>query len=422
MNDVRPVRAAKVARSPAPRLEPSVRRRRVLYLSGFDPRGPSFYHKTYREEAERHCALSGAPIAVGARRSLGPLIQSWTVTAAIDGHPVETRYDFLRWDDIIRDHWPRRQSSVWADTLWAFWVFLRTGALRTIFRATWPVLITVSLPAVFILLQLLLALTAGWGLAALAGAFGAPWFLALPAGFAAAAGIIFLGRWLEGRLNVYWLGRIYAFTVRDARGEVAGLEERRNAFARTVVEAVAAGDADEILLVGHSLGTPLAVSVMARALAIDPELARRGPRLAVLTLGPTTPILSLMPEAGWFRDELRTLAAADVPWIDFSAPPDGACFALVDPVRIFDPAFRRTEGGPAWPKLLNVRMMDVVDRATYDRARRDWARMHFQYLMAGDRLAEYDYFMITAGAVPLQERFAHRAGVKDYAGLRPFRT
>ncbi|MGQ7793784.1 hypothetical protein ACUN0C_15365 [Faunimonas sp. B44] len=422
MNDGRPVRGARADRARAQRLEPSVRRRRVLYLSGFDPRGPSFYHKTYREEAERHSALSGAPIEVGPRRSLGPLVQSWAVTAAIDGHPVETRYDFLRWDDIIRAHWPRRQLAVWVNTLWAFSVFLRTGALGRIFRATWPVLITVSLPALFVLLQVLLALGAGWGAAALVSAFGAPTVAAVLAALLAAAGIILLGRWLEGRLNVYWLGRIYAFTVRDARGEVAGLDERRDAFARIVVEAAAAGDADEILLVGHSLGTPLAVSVMARALALDPAIARRGQRLAVLTLGPTTPILSLMPEAGWFRDELRTLAAADVPWLDFSAPPDGACFALVDPVRIFDPAFPRGEDAPAWPKLLNVRMMDLVDRATYDRARRDWARMHFQYLMAGDRLAEYDYFMITAGAVPLQDRYAHRAGVKDYAGLRPFRT
>jgi hypothetical protein len=46
--------------------------------------------------------------------------------------------------------------------------------------------------------------------------------------------------------------------------------------------------------------------------------------------------------------------------------------------------------------------------------------MHFQYIMASALKTEYDYFAITAGAVPLSERFLAREGVKGYSALRPF--
>lgn len=400
---------------------PPVLRRHVFYLSGFDPRGAAFYHRMYRDEAEKHSALSGAALDVGPRRALGPHVQSWTVTSETAGATVETRYDFLRWDDIVREHWPRARLAVWRDTLWAFLIFLRTGILRTVFRTTYPVFVTCTLPAAVIAPQILLTLAAAGAAMALAGLVtGRPIAIGLPAALLAGAAAFRLTLRIEKAANADWLGRIYAFTVKDARRQVAGLDARRDHFAALIAQAVREGGAQEILVVGHSLGTPLAISVMARALARDPQLDRRGPAVALLTLGQTTPILSLMPEADWFREEVRALARSDLDWIDFSAPPDGACFALVDPVRIFDPQAPRPDG-EARPKLLNARFMDLIEATTYRRVKRDWMRVHFQYLMAGDRLAAYDYFAITTGPLLLAERYAERRSVTDYSGLRPFR-
>ncbi|MYZ47925.1 hypothetical protein [Propylenella binzhouense] len=398
-----------------------VRRRHVLYLSGFDPRGPAFYHRLYRSEAARRAEATGERIEVGRRKTTDPLVQTWTVKAEIGGMPTETRYDFLRWDDIIRAHWPRSQVRIWLDSLWAYWTMMRTGVIGRSGRISWPLAITGSLAALYILLQVALAVLAAWCIWTALAAFGTPEPLRWAASLAAVAAVLVLGHRYEKRLNVYWLGRIYAFTVRDARDRVAGLEDRRDAFARMIVEAVNSGDADEVLVVGHSLGTPLAVSAAARALRIDPGIAGKDTRLAVLTLGTTVSMLSLMPEAERFRREVRELASSDVPWLDFSAPTDGACYAMVDPVRIFDPSFVRPDGREAWPKLLNMRMAEIIEAKTYARIKRDWARMHFQYLMAGDRRGEYDFFAITAGPLTLPGRYAHRQGVKDYAGLKLFR-
>ncbi len=56
-------------------------------------------------------------------------------------------------------------------------------------------------------------------------------------------------------------------------------------FAGYLVDAVRGSDADEVVIVGHSSGSFLAVDVLDRALARDPALGRRGPRVALLTIG-----------------------------------------------------------------------------------------------------------------------------------------
>ena len=107
-----------------------VRRRRVLYVSGFDPRGASFYHRMLRDEAAKHATMAGEPIDIGTRRTVSPIVQAWTVAGGSGSDAVETVYEFLRWDDIVREHWPRRTLRVWADTLVATWVYLRAGVVR----------------------------------------------------------------------------------------------------------------------------------------------------------------------------------------------------------------------------------------------------------------------------------------------------
>ena len=399
-----------------------IRRRRVLYVSGFDPRGPSFYHRMLRDECAKHTVLSGTPMIVGQRRTVSPLVQAWTVLSGENGEEVETRYEFLRWDDIIREHWPRSMMRVWAESIHATWVYIRAGITRAAFRTSFPIGITMHLPMVLILAQILLfALAAALFIGVMPGLLDWPIWTGLLATLTAAIGIVLLARRIDAKINAHWSGRIMAFTVRDARNQVEHIEARRNAMADYLVAAIAENSEDEVLLVGHSLGTPLATSVMALALERDPELGRRGPEVALLTLGQTTPMLSLMPEAKWFRDHLRiagTAPASSVSWIDFTSPIDGACFALVDPVTGANPDFRPAEGVEPCPKLLNARLIELVDPATYAKVKRDWIRVHFQYLMAGERLGDYDYFRIIGGPVTLNERYAHRPSVKDFSRLR----
>ena len=48
-----------------------VRRRHVLYVSGFDPQGPGHYHALYAEQAAAQARVTGERIEVGARQRQG---------------------------------------------------------------------------------------------------------------------------------------------------------------------------------------------------------------------------------------------------------------------------------------------------------------------------------------------------------------
>jgi hypothetical protein len=85
-----------------------------------------------------------------------------------------------------------------------------------------------------------------------------------------------------------------------------------------------------------------------------------------------------------------------LPWVDVSGPTDPLGFFNVDPVveaGIHDaPAHR--------PRLVTARFFRMFHLETYRKLRRDKLRLHFQYLMANEIPAAYDYFRITAGPGP----------------------
>ncbi|MCC6303939.1 MAG: hypothetical protein IT545_01955, partial [Rhodobacteraceae bacterium] len=162
-------------------------------------------------------------------------------------------------------------------------------------------------------------------------------------------------------------------------------------------------------VVGHSIGTHLAVSLVA-ALLREGRLRPGGPALGLLTLGQTIPMMSFLPGATRLRADLRLLAtAAAITWVDVSAPADGACFALCDPVAVSGVA----PPGQRWPLVLSCAFSQTLAPATWARLRRRFFRLHFQYLCAFDAIAgrpdAYDYFAITAGPLTLAARHAGRS-------------
>ena len=74
----------------------------------------------------------------------------------------------------------------------------------------------------------------------------------------------------------------------------------------------------------------------------------------------------------------------------------------------------RTRGGPS----ITVGLRDMLTDAAYDRVRGSQFRMHYQYVMANDRRAPYDYFMLICGPVPVTEWAADPDGVVKRFGER----
>ncbi len=383
----------------------SVQVRKVFYISGFDPRGASHYHRLYRTHAAEQGKVNGLSFEVSGRKRLNEHSQGWEIRSRdAEGHEARVHMEFLRWDDIVRAQWATGPARMLADLIYCIRIYLLSGLIARFGRASRQQLIAALYPPVFVLLAVLLALGVGYGVYALAS-------LALPSAMtplAAALGVVgaaaFLkGAWMLGdRAAAFWLLRIYAFSARWAHGEVPELEQRIDTFASRIARALHAAEPDdEVLVVAHSVGTMIVVPAITRALR-ELDALPRG-RLTLITLGQCIPLISFHPEAVRYREELQALANDErLLWVDYTARTDGACFPLLDFVAATG---LETQPGRG-PKLLSPRFFKLYEPPRYRRLRRDWYTMHFLYLMSTDLAGDYDFFAITAGPQSLRSRHA----------------
>ncbi len=395
-----------------------MKRRKVFYISGFDPKGPAGYHDLYVEQAQRQSALSGMHIDVGRRRKAGDHVAQWQVHAIEDGHAVETDYCFLRWDDVIRNEWPRGAWRVFGLMAGVYLRYIRSGVLRRVLANSWPTFIAGSYPIAAMVLCLVGLWLAGFVLAAvLCAAAGWPIWVAAVIAVPFAVGLYPpVAQWVDDRLQMHWVSRIYVFSLKQSARSVDAYEDRVRQMTAIVAAAADEADLDEILVVGHSTGAQTAVSVVAGALQQNPQLGHSS-RLALLTLGGSIPMLSWQPDAGWFREHLQQVAhCPHLDWLDFSAAQDGASFPLHDPV--ISTGISHADPDHPKPKLLSIQLMNLYERERFLQIRRKYGLVHFHYLMAGEKLADYDYFAITAGCRFMADRYAHRPAVREFDRFR----
>jgi len=389
--------------------EGPVRKRRVFYVSGFDPRGVAVYHRMFCEESQKQAARSGVSVQAGQRKRDGPLASVWQAERAVDGGAVETTFEFMHWDDIARRHWHAGYARLYVlafKTYW-YWVVVSDFLARRILRISKWNFITGIAPAIVLFVLPPVAVLAGWvgyslGKAVTAQFAWLPVLLAA-AGFAAVIGIAW---WLERFFSLGWLLRTYGFVLDYSLGRVPELDERMARFAERITSYLKTSDDDEILVVGHSVGANVAVSVLARALAINPRLCRDYRPVGLLTLGGSIPMQGLLPWSQVFRDELATLASnGGLAWVDVSAPQDVASFAMLNPVTASGVA---VDGmAPQRPLVVAGAFREMLSPETYATASWDMFRMHFQYLMASELEQEriQDYLSVTTGGLTFRDRF-----------------
>ena len=181
-------------------------------------------------------------------------------------------------------------------------------------------------------------------------------------------------------------------------------DQRLDRFAQHLVQIARNSEADEIVVVGHSSGSFLAVEILARALQLDPALGRHGPRVGLLTIGGNLPIVGFQSVSTAFRDHLRRLALEpSIDWIDCQARKDVMNFYGFEPI-----AGHGIELGSERrnPTIVPVRFRDIIKPEHYNKFRWQFFRVHFQFVMANERPNIYDFYMIACGPVPLRERMS----------------
>lgn len=401
-------------------------RRLVFYIPGYDPFPPRRYRELYRKEAASQAEISGYSIALLPKGDMGS--QGWRVAADI-GSPAEAEIEVMVWSDIVQGSMDQGIVGTYVQLLRTAWAYIGSGAIFRLMRLRKGPAVAASYPVAILIGQLVLALMAGWLAAWLifwlldatsvifavlamdtvvppSQADIAPFaWWAILAGSAAL--VLGMFKAADRRIFAYYLMHDYAFTAQAGGAYSAALEVRMAEFRRSIGAALHR-DVDEVLVVGHSSGAHLAVSILADL--IRGGLPEGRPALALLSLGQVVPMVSFLPKAGRLRGDLAYLSARDeITWVDVTAPGDGCAFALCDPVAVTGvaPADKR------WPLVISAAFSQTLSPYRWASLRWRFFRLHFQYLCAFDRPGDYDYFAITAGPVTLAARYAGRAASKS---------
>jgi hypothetical protein len=389
----------------------SVRRRHVIYAQGYDPRGLAEYYRLFRSEYRKFCALYGLTGKIG--KIVNPpdrFTTHWTLDTEgtdADGEHwrVHTAYEFLRWEDIIRKDFAR---PAWWKTLYALGSFFGTivnGVYWRIARAHWRFALFMLYPFVILTTNLIAAALAGGIGGSLIGLFASPLLAWLIGVMIFVAAFVVIVRKTESLSYMLYMFDDVASTHQFVYGKRPDWDKRFETFADDLIEAVRDSDADEIVVVGHSSGSFVAVEVIGRALAHDPSFAR-GKNLSLVTIGANLPIIGFNPTAVAFRERLAALAQCpDLDWIDYQSRKDVMNFYPFEPVKGHGLALGAAQRNPT---VVPVRFRDIIKPESYAAFRWRFFRVHFQFLMANQRVgAAYDYFMICCGPFRLGARARH---------------
>jgi pimeloyl-ACP methyl ester carboxylesterase len=382
---------------------PAVKQRLVFYCHGYDPEADTRYRRLFVT------AFSQLARRFGVERKIGPVeadleIPSarWRVTAGTSDWRTETIYEVLRWDDLVRRDFARSWVGRLPLLMAAMAEALRSAMMQRLFRLNWQFALFVIYPWAALFAVLGAGFFAGYATAAL---LGLAWPFQLLAGTAVAAGALHLCRARIRKAFVFHLLDGWIFTWQQASGRHPDIDARLDRFARHVVATVRRAPADEVLIVGHSTGTTIAVELAARVRALDPDLGRTGPPLRLLTIGSCLPIVGFVRTADRLRRDIASLAAdPSLLWVEYQAPQDVLNAFGFEPVR--DLQLDLGGAPPVNPKIRSARFKETLSPATYRKLRWNFFRVHFHFLGANEVPGEYDYLMIACGPISLADRIA----------------
>jgi pimeloyl-ACP methyl ester carboxylesterase len=367
-----------------------VRTRTVFHIPGYDPAPPAAVRRRFVREL-RHFQTTWCAQASVSEAASDAEAESWQIVTTGANWRVATDFRLVRWDDIIA---ASGRLPMWRRIplgLVAFADFA-VNALGRYLRANWRYALFFLFPfllfAVFAGLALLAALIT-------AGASGSL-LLAIAAALAVLAVLM---RWPGRRFFVPLLFDDWIFSRRYLRHGHPVLTPRLDRFADELVALARRQQADEILVVGHSLGAALAIDILDRALQRFPDLGRTGPRVTLISVGSSVLKIGLHARAEKFRGAVQRVAsAAGIFWVDYQAISDVMNFYKRDPIATMGLST------PVAPMVRVVRFRHMLEPSAYARMRYDLFRLHCQFVSGNSRRAAYDYFMLLCGPLPAESQ------------------
>jgi hypothetical protein len=376
-----------------------VKRRAVFFIGGYEPKSPQAFFNRLSKQLSRADSLWQHRSIVSPAEVVNDEIGVVSIgtTALACGWSTETDFSFLSLDKIVLTDFARPLPLRLASYLRAFSDFVISGAAFKFFAKAWRFGLYFIYPFVALIVFALLGYISAYATAPWIGV--ASWIVALVV-FAIALAI--LGdRWSTNHLMDLW-----SFSLDFIRGRRRDADALLQRYAEHIVKRVSSGNYDEVILVGHSTGGLLMIDVAARCLSIDAAFVNTAGTVSLLTLGSTALKAGYHPAATEFRNAVGMLCEAErLEWVEIQCLTDPINFYKIDPVAELG---IKPVQGKRFPVVRTVKVRDMVERDVYVRIRRNFFRVHYQYVFANSKPYWYDFFQICCGPLCLGERVEGR--------------
>lgn len=379
-----------------------VKNRHIFIIRGYEPIGIDAIFKQVARELGRFGGTWDVETNIEVAQSLSDnQVDTANIATKGDGWQVRTKYSVFAWDDVVmKDFTHPMLVRLWFYLI-TFIDYVFSGTAFSFFRTSWRFALYFLYPAAMLILFALISLLAAYALMLVdfSGNYLVATILAM---------VVFLGllRWAGTRWHVLHLMDLWSFSRYYLRNKRPDADKKFEGFARAVVDCVQAGEADEVLLIGHSTGGAIILDIAAMALAIDPQLASRKSKVTLLTIGSTALKIGLHPAAKKFCEKVQTLVDCDdLGWIEYQSHTDIINFYRTNPVSEMNLVNDRKD---EFPLIIRVRIKDMLQKKVYDRIKRNFFRVHYQFILGNTKFYFYDFFMFCCGPMYLTKRASQR--------------
>ena len=365
----------------------AVRKRLVINFTGYEGLHPDKVRGRYLNSSADfnrlwHATTQTAPMLVE-----GQNIASMRIETTGANWRTETEFCQYGSADIFDAYAARNVATRFATGLMAFLDIILSGTFFRYLRTSWRFCIFFLWPFAFACFITLVTICLGlFPLLARYNSFHLFWTIPLAL--------------LLGRLLVRWPGDkvFFSYLLDDwaaASDRIhhrnASLLQRRRDFAEHLANKLRTSDADEVVIVAHSLGTVPAVEAIADVWRSSPELLKRKP-VSLLAAGSCLLMIAFHPRATSLREDATVvLQETPVLWAEFQTITDIIHFYKSDPAHALGIVPLNQ------PIIRQVRFKNIHSATRYARAKTNFFKMHLLFLKGAQIRNPYDMGMFVQG-------------------------
>ncbi|RDJ12136.1 hypothetical protein [Rhizobium grahamii] len=362
-----------------------ISKRVVLHFPGFEPLDGRAHRARYERSANQSAAVWDCGVTIGEPKCMSDST-SFKVTSIADGWETNSHIHVFDHNALLERLGAGSRARQILAGFWAALQVIAYGGLTGYFKHAWRFGLFFIFP--FLMMILGFSLSATIAVIPVGMELPAPhlfWSVGLASCFFIFAFLPFAERFYTLHLFADW--RMAVALAGMSHSEFNEWLDRCAVAARTILSE----PADEYVISSHSMGSSVAAHVIGRLLEEQPDVFV-DKRVVFATLGSALLQCALLRPAKLLRSRVGLIAGCEnVHWLDVQCLTDAIHFYKVPVVAVCGHGDLR----PAKMVFIRVKQMLTVEH--YRKIKKDFLRVHRQYVLGPDLRAPFDFTLLTAG-------------------------